>query len=104
MKRALKIIVEEHFSGLRILYDDTAEALAKINQTAQRLCTIFNEELAPAFGVEPVMADELEDYLITAAPMEAETITNLARAKAEFDFGNRLVAYPLIAKTIRQSA
>lgn len=102
-ERALKIIVEEHFSGLRILYDDTAKALAKGNQTAQRMCTIFNEELAPAFGVDPITPKELEEYLSAAAPREAETITALARAKAEFDFGNRLTAYPLIAKAMRQS-
>jgi hypothetical protein len=99
-----KIIGEEQFFGLRILYDDTAEALAKGNQTAQRMCTIFNEELAPMFEVEPITPDELDDYLRSAAPREAETITTLARAKAEFDFGNRLTAYPLIAKAIQQSA
>jgi hypothetical protein len=60
LERALKIIVEEHFSGLRILYDDTVEALAKGNDTAQKMCTIFNEELAPTFGVEPITPDELE--------------------------------------------
>jgi hypothetical protein len=99
-ERALKIIVEEHFFGLRILYDDTAETLAKGNQTAQRMCAIFNEELAPALGIEPITPEELEAYLRDAAPQEAEKITNLARAKAEFDFGNRLTAYPLVAKVI----
>jgi hypothetical protein len=86
---------------LRVLYDDKAEALAKANQTAQTMCTIFNEELAPAFGVEPITPDELEEYLRAAAPREVQKITTLARAKAEFAFGNRLTAYPLVAKTIR---
>jgi hypothetical protein len=90
--------------GLRILYDDTAETLVKVNQTAQRMCSIFNEELVSAFGVEPITAEELDEYLLAGPPKEAEKITALARAKAEFDFENRLVAYPLIAKTTRQSA
>jgi hypothetical protein len=104
LERALTIVSDDYFAGMRILYDDTAESLTVWNQTAQKLRTIFNDELAAALGVEPITPDELDDYLRDAAPREAEKITALARAKAEFDFGNRLVAFPLVAKVMQQSA
>ena len=52
--RAVQIIRGEHFSGLRILFDDTAAMLDKDGQTAMDLCLIFNDEIAPALGTERI--------------------------------------------------
>ena len=40
--RAVQIVTEEHFSGMRVLFDDTTAMLEKDNEDAQRLCDLFN--------------------------------------------------------------
>jgi hypothetical protein len=86
---------------MRILYDDTAAMLEKDIQDAQRLCDVFNHDIAPAFCVESITPAEIEEYLQAAAHREADKVTSLARAKAEFSFGNRFSACPLIVDAIR---
>lgn len=101
-ERVLKIISEDHFFGMNILFDDEAEGLAKDNQDAEILCSIFfNQKLAPRLGVEPITADELEECLRADAPKEAEAMTTLARADAELMFGNRRNAVSLLVQIIR---
>lgn len=98
--RALEIMSDD-FSGMNVLYRDTTALLEKDLQDAQRLCDIFNDEIAPAFGVEPITSEEIEEYLQASAHREANKITSLARAKAELAFGNRLSACPPIVEVIR---
>ena len=86
--RALEILSGEHFSGMTILYSDTAALLEEDLQDAQRLCDLFNAEIAPAFGVAPITHEEIEEYLQAEASRESDRIRALARAKAELDFGN----------------
>ena len=76
----------------------------KESQDAQDLCSFFSDEIAPALSVEPITREEIDDYVSTSAPRDADKITTLARAEAELAFGNRLTAYPLLAKAIRKSA
>jgi len=99
--RAVQIVTEEHFSGMRVLFDDTTAMLEKDNEDAQRLCDLFNAEIAPVFCVEPISPEEIEEYLQASTQLEVERITSLARAKAELDLGNRYSACPLIAEAIR---
>ena len=104
LDRAIQIISAEHCSGMRILYDDTAAMLEKDCKDAQRLCDVFNNEIAPAFRDEPITSGEIEEYLQVAARLEADKMTSLARAKAEFAFGNRFSVCPLIVKALRPTA
>ena len=86
---------------MRILYNDTAAMLEKDIEDAQRLCDVFNHDIAPAFRVEPITPEEIEEYLQAAAQREADEMMSFARAKAEFSFGNRFSACPFIVDAIR---
>jgi len=99
--RAVAILSDEQFSGMSILYSDTAALLDKELQDAQPLCDLFNTEIVPAFGVEPITHEEIEEYLQAAGQREADKITSLAPAKAEFAFENRFSACPHIVEAIR---
>jgi len=99
--RAVQRISDEQFSGMRILYDDTAAMLEKDIEDAQRLCDVFNHDIAPAFCVKPITPEEIEEYLQAAAQRESDKVTSLARAKAELSFGNRFSACPFIVDAIR---
>lgn len=99
--RAIQIISEEHFSGMRVLYHDTAAILKNDLETAAIFLAGFNVKIAPRLGIEPITSSELEECLVAGARREADAITTLARAAAELAFGNRLAAYPLISKAIR---
>jgi hypothetical protein len=101
LDRAIQIISTEHCSGMRILYNDTAAMLEKDIEDAQRLCDVFNDDIAPGFRVEPIRSEEIEEYLQAGAQREADKITSLARAKAELSFGSRFSACPFIVDAIR---
>jgi hypothetical protein len=101
LERFVDIISEEHFSGMRVLYDDTAAILKRDLETAEIYLAGFNVKIAPRLGIEPITSSELEECLLADAPREADVITSLARAKAELEFGNRLAGYPLVAKVLR---
>ena len=101
LDRAIQIISTEHCSGMRVLYNDTAAMLEKDIEDAQRLCDVFNDDIAPGFRVEPVTSGEIEEYLQAAAQREADKMMSLARAKAQFSFGNRFSSCPFIVDAIR---
>lgn len=101
LDRVVEIISEEHFSGMRVLYDDTAAILKEDLEIAEIYLAGFSVKIAPRLGVEPITLYELEECLLADAPKEADAITSLARARAELDFGNRLAGYPLVAKVLR---
>lgn len=101
LDRVIKIISEEHFSGMRVLYDDTATILKEDLETAKIFLAGFNVEIAPRLGIEPITASELEECLLADAPRETDVLTSLARATAELEFGNRFSGYPLVAKVLR---
>jgi len=86
---------------MRILYDDTAAILEKDIKDAQRLCDVFNDDIAPAFRIEPIRPEEIEEYLQAAAQREADKITSLGRAKAELSFGSRFSVCPFIVVGFR---
>ena len=92
LERALKIISEDHLSGMNVLFGDTAEWLASRNKFAQEMCDRFNERVndlgASLIGTSPITSDELEEAVRTGAPKEAETMLALARARADMRFGN----------------
>jgi hypothetical protein len=100
LDRAVEILSEEHFSGMRVLYDDTVAILEKGLETAEILLAGFNVKIAPRLGIEPITSEELEECVLADAPKEADAIASLARAKAELDFGNRLAGYPLVAEVL----
>ena len=54
LDRVVKIISEEHFSGIRVLYDDTAAILKKDLETAEIFLSAFNVKIAPRLGIEPL--------------------------------------------------
>ena len=68
---------------------------------AQRLCDVFNDDVAPAFRVKPITPEEIEEYLQAAAHREADKITSLARAKAELSFRSRFSACSFVVDAIR---
>src|ERR1035441_1743571 len=98
LDRVVEIISEEHFSGMRVLYHDTAAILKRDLEKAEILLAGFNVKIAPRLGIEPITSPELDECLRADAPREADAITSLARATAELEFGNRLAGYPLAAK------
>jgi hypothetical protein len=100
LDRVVEIISEEHFSGMRVLYDDTAAILEEDLETARIYLAGFNVKIAPRLGIEPITSSELDECLRADAPREADAITSLARATAELEFGNRLAGYPLAAKVL----
>lgn len=59
----MMILSDEYFSRMRILYDDTEALLQRDLEAAQRLCDLFNAEIAPAF----ICASDL---LIFVAPAQ----------------------------------
>jgi hypothetical protein len=101
LDRVVEIISEEHFSGMRVLYHDTAAILKKDLETAEIYLAGFSVKIAPRLGIEPITWSELEECLLADAPKEADAITSLARARAELEFGNTFVGYPLVAKVLR---
>ena len=101
LERVVEIISQEHFSGMRVLYDDTAAILKRDLETAEIYLAGFNVKIAPRLGVEPITSSELEECLPADAPREADAITSLARATADLEFGNRHAGYPLVAKVLR---
>ncbi len=101
LDRVIEIISQEHFSGMRVLYDDTAAILKKDLETAELFRALFGVEIAPRLGIEPITSYELEECLLADAPREADVFTSLARATAELKFGNTFAGYPLLAKVLR---
>lgn len=101
LDQVVEILCEEYFSGMRVLYDDTAAILKKELETAGIFLAGFNMKIAPRLGIEPIATDELEECLLADAPMQADVIASLARAKAELAFGNSRAGYPLVAGIIR---
>jgi hypothetical protein len=101
LERVVEIISEEHFSGMRVLYDDTAAILKRDLEKAEIYLTGFNVKIAPRLGIEPITSSELEECLRADAPRETDVITLVARATAEFELGNRHAGYPLVAKLLR---
>jgi hypothetical protein len=100
-ERAIQIISDQYLSGMQALYQDSAEMLKNDLEAAEIFLAGFNVKVAPRFGTNSITPCELAEYIHIAGPREAEIITTLARAKAEFAFGNRLAACPLIAEAIR---
>jgi hypothetical protein len=100
LDRAVDMISDEHFSGLPVLYDDTAAILKKDLETAQIYVAGFNVKIAPRLGIEPITCHELEGCLFADVPREADAITSLAHAQAELEFGNRHGGYALCAKVL----
>jgi len=98
LDRIVKIISEEHFSGMRVLYEDTAAMLKKDLERAEIYLAGFNVKIAPRLGLEPITSSELEICLLADVPREVEAITLLARAKAELDLGNRFAGFTLVSK------
>ena len=75
--------------------------LEKDRQAAQHLWGVFNAEIVPAYAVEPITDEEIEEYLQAAANREADAITALARAKAELAFElAALLGYPPTQATV----
>lgn len=101
LDRVIEIISEEHFSGMPVLYDDTAAILKEDLETAEIFLAGFNVDIAPRLGIEPITSLELEECLLADAPRESESMTSLARAEAELEFGNRFAGYPLAAEVLR---
>ena len=101
LERVVEIIREEHFSGMRVLYDDTTAILKRDLEKAEIYLAGFNVKIAPRLGIEPITSSELEECLLADAPKEADVITLVARATAELEFGNRHAGYPLVAKLLR---
>jgi hypothetical protein len=101
LDRVVEIISEEYFSGMRVLYNDTAAILEEDLETARIYLAGFSVKIAPRLGIEPITLSELEECLLADAPREADAITSLARARAELEFGRRLAGYPLVAKVLR---
>src|SRR5664280_1583435 len=99
--RVIAVIREELFSGMRVLYDDTAAMLKKDLELAEIYLAGFSVKIAPRLGIEPITSSELEECLLADAPREVDAITSLARARAELEFGHRLAGYPLVAKVLR---
>src|ERR1039457_1595905 len=100
LDRVVDIISEEYFSGMRVLYNDTAAILEEDLETARIYLAGFSVKIAPRLGIEPITLSELEECLLADAPREADAITSLARARAELEFGHRLAGYPLAAKML----
>ena len=101
LDRVIAVIREELFSGMRVLYDDTAAMLKKDLELAEIYLAGFSVKIAPRLGIEPIPSSELEECLQADVPKQADAITSLARAQAELEFGNRLAGYPLVAKVLR---
>jgi hypothetical protein len=80
LDRVVKIISEEHFSGMRVLYEDTTAILKKDLEAAEIYLAGFNVKIAPRLGLEPITSSELEECLVADAPREAEALASLARA------------------------
>ena len=53
LERAIAILSGDHFSWVNVLYSDTAALLGRDLQATQRLCDMFNAQIAPTFGVQP---------------------------------------------------
>ena len=101
LDRVVEIISEEHFSGMPVLYDDTAAILKKDLETAEVFLAGFNVDIAPRLEIEAITSTELEECLLADAPREVDSVTSLARASAELLFGNRFAGFPLVAKVFR---
>jgi hypothetical protein len=86
---------------MQALYEDCAQILKKGLEAAEIFLAGFNVKVAQRLGTEPITPYQLAEYIHIAAPKQAEIITTLARATAEFAFANRLAACPLIAEAIR---
>jgi hypothetical protein len=72
LDRVIEIIGEEHFSGMRVLYDDAAAILKKDLEIAAIYLAGFNVKIAPRLGIEPITSSELEECLLADAPREAD--------------------------------
>ena len=82
----------------------TTEGLLQRVEAAQRLCDLLNAEIAPAFSVEHITPQEIEEYVQSAASREVDIITSSQQwhgVKAEMALGNRFSACPLLVETIR---
>ncbi len=101
LERVVEIIREEHFSGMRVLYDDTTAILKRDLEKAEIYLAGFNVKIASRLGIEPITSSELEECLRADAPKEADAITSLTHGTAELGFGNRHAGYPLVAKVLR---
>ena len=101
LDRVVNIISEKHFSGMHVLYEDTAAILKKDLELAEKYLATFNVKIAPRIGVKPITSSELEECLVADAPRDAENITSLARVEAELVFGNRFASFTLMAKVQR---
>ena len=101
LAKAVKIISEEHLSGMEILFGDTAEQLAKRNDCAREFCDCFNQ-IACRFGANPITGDELDEAAHVATPKQVVALVRLAHAKVEMSSGNGLKVGDLLTPILRE--
>jgi len=101
LERSTAVISNEYFDGMQVLWDDAETALVKELAFAESLCGEFNLRVASRYGVDPITREELQQCVTQALSRNVEFAVKLARGKAEFEFGNRYSAYPLIAEAMR---
>jgi hypothetical protein len=58
LDRVVEIISEEHFSGMPVLYDDTAAILKEDLEQARWCLAGFNVQMAPRLGIEPITSSD----------------------------------------------
>jgi len=100
LEQTTAVISNEYFDGMQVLWDDAETALIKELVFAESLCGEFNLRVAPRYGVDPITPEELQQYVTQTLSRKVEFAVKLARGKAEFEFGNRYSAYPLIAEAM----
>src|ERR1035438_1515244 len=76
LDRVVEIISEEYFSGMRVLYNDTAAILEEDLETARIYLAGFSVKIAPRLGIEPITLSELEECLLADAPRRSEEHTS----------------------------
>jgi hypothetical protein len=72
-----------------ILFSDAEEGLAKRNAAGRKLCNLFNQ-IAPAYGAEPIAAAELDEAVGVEVLKAEGYLVSLTRAEVDVKLGNGL--------------
>ena len=88
---AIQGLSEHHLVGHTILFRDAEQGLTKRNAVGRKLCDLFNK-IAPANGVEPIAAAELDEAVGVEVLKVKGHLVSLTHAEVDVKLGNGLSA------------